>query len=33
MGNALMKIHEPEEAAKAYEKAIKLNPDDDSTIR
>jgi tetratricopeptide repeat protein 21B len=33
MGDALMKIHEPEDAAKAYEEALKLKPDDDQIIR
>lgn len=33
LGDALMKIHEPEDAALAYEKAQQLNPEDEETIR
>jgi tetratricopeptide repeat protein 21B len=33
MGDALMKIHEPEDASKAYEEARKLKPEDDTIIR
>jgi len=28
-----MKIYEPEDAAKAYEEALKLKPQDDSIVR
>lgn len=33
LGNAFMKINEPEEAVRAYEKALNLKPDDDTVIK
>jgi tetratricopeptide repeat protein 21B len=33
LGDALMKIQEPEDASKAYREALKLNPNDDDLIR
>ena len=33
LGNAFMRINEPEEAVRAYEKALNLKPDDDTVIK
>ncbi len=33
LGNALMKINEPEDAVKAFEKALSLKPDDETIIK
>lgn len=33
LGDAFLKIHEPEDAATAFEKALQLKPDDDKIVR
>jgi len=33
MGDALMNIHEPEDAVNAYQEALKIKADDDAIVR
>lgn len=33
LGDAFLKIHEPEDAATSFEKALQMKPDDEEIVR